>query len=105
MAATHPEVQDKAFQEIQSVIGLDRLPRLEDQSSLPYLECLLKEILRFNPPIPVLTHSPNEEDNYLGYRIPKKSWVFGNVWYVLNYTPSPRTLLCFRLLVLLGAAD
>ncbi|TFK68097.1 cytochrome P450 [Pluteus cervinus] len=84
LAATHPEVQERAYNEIMAVVGPDRLPALQDQDSLPYINCIMKEIWRFNPPVPILTHSPIAEDKYLGYRIPKKSWVFGNVWSIMH---------------------
>ncbi len=43
---THPDVQRKAQQEVDSVIGSDRLPDFSDQQNLPYLAAVLKEILR-----------------------------------------------------------
>jgi cytochrome P450 len=42
----HPEVHKKAQEEIDRVIGLDRLPDLDDKQALPYLECVLKEVYR-----------------------------------------------------------
>ena len=32
----HPEVIEKAQQEIDAVVGTDRLPTFEDRASLPY---------------------------------------------------------------------
>ena len=49
----HPEVQSKAFEEIDHVIGQDRLPTLADMENLPYMEALWKETLRWSPPIPI----------------------------------------------------
>jgi len=45
----HPEFQRKAQAEIDSVIGSDRLPTLADQPNLPYVNALVKEVLRWNP--------------------------------------------------------
>ena len=42
----YPAVLRKAQDEIDKVIGNDRLPTFDDRGSLPYLECLLKETLR-----------------------------------------------------------
>lgn len=39
----YPEVQLKAQAEIDQVLGGDQLPVLEDYSSLPYLNALIKE--------------------------------------------------------------
>ena len=49
----HPEVQRKAQVEIDRVIGNDRFPTLADQSSLPYVDALVKEVLRWNPVAPL----------------------------------------------------
>ena len=49
----HPEVQDKAFEEIDRAIGHDRLPTLADLDDLPYMEALWKETLRWSPPVPI----------------------------------------------------
>ena len=45
----YPEVQRKAQAEVDAVIGGSRLPTLADKSSLPYLECVLSEVLRWQP--------------------------------------------------------
>jgi cytochrome P450 len=42
----HPECQERAQEEIDTVIGRDRLPGFSDRQSLPYLECLLQETHR-----------------------------------------------------------
>lgn len=49
----YPEVQAKAFEEINQVIGQDRLPTPEDIDNLPYLGALWTETLRWSPPFPI----------------------------------------------------
>lgn len=51
----YPDVQARAQAEIDSVIGegLPRLPHWEDQSSLPYVDAILKETLRWHPAVPL----------------------------------------------------
>ena len=51
----YPEVQRKAQEEIDRVIGNDRLPTLADQPNLPYVEAVAKEVLRWNPVAPLGT--------------------------------------------------
>ena len=47
MAMTcNPYILKKAQAEIDRVIGNDRLPAPEDRDSLPYLECIMQEVLR-----------------------------------------------------------
>jgi len=45
----YPDAQSKAFEEIDRVIGHDRLPTLADLENLPYIEALWKETLRWSP--------------------------------------------------------
>ena len=47
--AMYPEVQKKAQEELDLVLGPGLLPTLKDRPRLPYMEALLLEILRFHP--------------------------------------------------------
>ena len=49
----YPEARRKAQAEIDRVIGGDRLPTMADQPSLPYVDALVKEVLRWNPVVPL----------------------------------------------------
>ena len=49
----HPEVVKRAQDEIDRVVGTERLPTYEDRENLPYIECIVKEIFRFNPAVPI----------------------------------------------------
>ena len=51
----NPNVQKKAQEELDRVIGTDRLPLLSDRGSLPYVEALVKEVLRWHPILPLST--------------------------------------------------
>lgn len=42
----HPEVQKKAQEQIDQVVGPDRLPDFSDRESLPYIDCIVQETLR-----------------------------------------------------------
>lgn len=43
---TFPEVQCRAQEEIDSVVGRDRLPDFSDIERLPYLSAVMKEVMR-----------------------------------------------------------
>jgi cytochrome P450 len=49
----HPEICAKAQAELDGVIGKERLPVLEDRESLPYLNAILKETMRWYPVVPL----------------------------------------------------
>lgn len=48
----HPEVMKKAQTEIDAVVGNDRLPGFGDRKNLPYIDALVKEVLRWNSVTP-----------------------------------------------------
>lgn len=54
----HPAVQAKAQAELDSVIGSGRLPDYNDRPSLPYIDAIVKEVLRWNPVAPLGTYLP-----------------------------------------------
>ena len=51
--ALNPGKQRLAQAEIDNVVGLDRLPTIEDKSSLPYVNALIKETMRWHPVAPL----------------------------------------------------
>jgi cytochrome P450 len=78
-----PEVQRKAQQEIDRVIGSGRLPSFEDRVNLPYVDAIVKEILRWHPVAPMgLPHMTTEDDTCEGYLIPKGAYLMANIWFV-----------------------
>lgn len=79
----HPEIQEKARDEILRVVGSGRLPNLSDQESLPYLECILKEILRWQIVLPLsIPYRIMEDFNCQGYHIPKGATLMTNNWAI-----------------------
>ena len=44
-----PDIQSRAQEEIDRVVGNERLPVLADRDSLPYLSALQSEIYRWRP--------------------------------------------------------
>ncbi|ELU39376.1 cytochrome P450 oxidoreductase OrdA-like, putative [Rhizoctonia solani AG-1 IA] len=82
--------QTKAQDEIDRVIGPNRLPTVHDRGSLPYVEAVLQEVMRYYPVVPLcaptlntlsiasdfspgIPHSTEQDIEFQGYRIPKGS--------------------------------
>ncbi|KAK2033146.1 flavonoid 3-hydroxylase [Colletotrichum zoysiae] len=82
MAMTlYPDVQKKAQEEIDRVVGSERLPTPDDRDRLPYVGAIVTEIIRWWPVGPMgLPHKNMEETTYRGYRIPKSSILMANIW-------------------------
>ncbi|CAL1290557.1 unnamed protein product [Larinioides sclopetarius] len=83
--AKHPQEQKKVQEEIDSVIGRERLPSMLDRPILPYLEAFIQELIRVAQAFYNTTHYSNfEETTIQGYRIPKRSIIVGNLWSINN---------------------
>ncbi|KIK66003.1 hypothetical protein GYMLUDRAFT_239665 [Collybiopsis luxurians FD-317 M1] len=84
----HPDAQVKGQEEIDRVVGKDRLPTFEDRQSLPFVESIYQEVMRLDPPVPLgVSHASIEDDFYRGYHIPKGCVIIPNVW-AMNRDPE-----------------
>ena len=90
----HPEIVHKAQEELDSVVGSDRLPQLSDREKLPYIEGIVQETLRcvhlpvclkylirrWYPVVPLgLPHRSLKDEVYRNMLIPKGSTIFANL--------------------------
>jgi cytochrome P450 len=77
-----PEAQKKAQEEIDRVVGPDRMPDWSDEESLPYVCALVCEVLRWRSVTTLggIPHAPVQDDMYNGYFIPKGTSITGNLW-------------------------
>ncbi|KII86265.1 hypothetical protein PLICRDRAFT_164703 [Plicaturopsis crispa FD-325 SS-3] len=80
----YPEVQKQAQAEIEAVVGTHTLPTYTDRERLPYVDALVKEVLRWNTVVPLAPHCVLEEDVHEGYRIPAGSTVIANLDNMLH---------------------
>ncbi|OCH91993.1 cytochrome P450 [Obba rivulosa] len=88
--ALNPDKLKLAQAEIDAVIGNDRLPTIQDRGSLPYVEAVIKETMRWQPALPLsVARRSAEDDFYRGYYIPKDTVVIPNVW-ALAYEPNSK---------------
>jgi len=90
----NPDALRRARDEIDRVVGPDRMPVWEDEERLPWIIACIKETLRRRPPtIMGVPHQVDEDDVYNGYVIPKGSTVIGNIWAIHmdpNRYPNPQ---------------
>lgn len=76
----NPEVQRKGQEELDRVVGRGRLPDFTDRDSLPYIECVMKETMRWHPVAPLaMPRRAIEDDEYHGMYIPKGAMVIANI--------------------------
>lgn len=86
---TFPGVLERAQAEVDRVIGSDRLPTMEDECNLPFIRACVKESLRWMPTaiLGAVPHCLTQDDEYMGYKIPKGAVVINNV-YSINMDPT-----------------
>ncbi|KAF9265165.1 cytochrome P450 [Marasmius fiardii PR-910] len=71
--ALNPDIMKKAQDEVDRVVGPDRVPTFADEPNLPYIRALAREVLRWRPtgPTGAIPHASVEDDEYKGYFIPR----------------------------------
>ncbi|KAG8818503.1 hypothetical protein FRC17_010810 [Serendipita sp. 399] len=81
----YQDVQRKAREEIDRVIGSGRLPTLADKGDLPYCASLVKEVLRWGVVGPLgVPHVAKVDDVYNGHHIAKGTIIVANIWGMLH---------------------
>ncbi|KAJ4749467.1 Cytochrome P450 [Rhynchospora pubera] len=84
----NPQVLKKAAAEIDAHVGSERLIQESDMPNLPYLHCILNEVLRLYPGGPLLVpHQSRENVSLGGYEIPKGTMLLVNA-YQIHRDPS-----------------
>ncbi|XP_053513018.1 cytochrome P450 2U1 isoform X4 [Artibeus jamaicensis] len=77
----NPDIQDKVHEEIERVIGADRVPSLTDKAQMPYTEATIMEVQRLSTVVPLaIPHMTSEKTVLQGYTIPKGTVIFPNLW-------------------------
>ncbi|KAG1771066.1 cytochrome P450 [Suillus placidus] len=77
----YPDVQAQARAEIDQAVRHDKMPCLDDRALLPYLDAILREVLRWYPVGPLgVPHATLNDDVYDGHLIPKGAIVMVNQW-------------------------
>ncbi|KAK7270959.1 hypothetical protein RJT34_26505 [Clitoria ternatea] len=75
----HPNVIEKAKNELDTHIGQERLVDESDISKLPYLQSIVYETLRLYPAVPLLLpHLSSEDCSIGGYNVPRNTILLVN---------------------------
>lgn len=81
-ALTYPQVVKDAQKQLHDLVG-DTYPSFEDRSRLPIVEAVVKEVLRWRPvSAGGIPHAVTQDDQYMGYHIPKGATVLANHWAI-----------------------
>lgn len=86
----YPNVQRKAQEEIDRVIGTGRLPNYEDRNMLPYVSAVVQEAFRWSVIVPMgFPHVALVDEVCGGYTIPKGALLMPNIGYVCRCNIHP----------------
>ncbi|OWM65238.1 flavonoid 3'-monooxygenase [Punica granatum] len=93
----HPDILARVRDELDSVVGKDRLVTELDLPQLTYLQAVIRENFRLHPPTPLsLPRIAAESCEINGYNIPKGSTLLVNVWAIARDPDEWSDPLVFR---------
>ncbi|KAJ4871180.1 hypothetical protein Rs2_47193 [Raphanus sativus] len=79
----NPDIMKRAQQELEEVVGKDKIVEESHIPKLPYILAIMKETLRLHTVAPLLNpHRPSQTTVVSGFTIPKDSKIFINVWAI-----------------------
>ncbi|OIV95129.1 hypothetical protein TanjilG_21519 [Lupinus angustifolius] len=80
----HPQVLKKLREEIDSVVGTCRIINESDIPNLPYLQAIVKEVLRLHPTAPIALRQSLQDCNINGYDIKGQTRTLINVYAIMR---------------------
>lgn len=86
LLSRHPEIAARLREEIAAAIG-DREPTMEDFSKMPLCRAVIEETMRLYPPAWMVERIALQDDEVVGYRVPRGSLVGVCAW-TLHRNPA-----------------
>ncbi|XP_073963403.1 cytochrome P450 4c3-like [Choristoneura fumiferana] len=80
LVGTYPEVQEKMYEEVMSVLGSSTDLDKEDITKLVYTEAVIKEALRISPVTPIIARDVEKEVKLKNYTLPAGSGCVVSLW-------------------------
>ncbi|XP_063793843.1 cytochrome P450 2G1-like [Pseudophryne corroboree] len=73
----YPEIQAKLHEEIDRVIGRDRVPNMDDRFHMHFTQAVIHEVQRFGDVLPLnLPHMVTKDTQFKGYLLPKGTEIY-----------------------------
>nr|XP_045595438.1 cytochrome P450 2L1-like isoform X2 [Procambarus clarkii]XP_045595439.1 cytochrome P450 2L1-like isoform X2 [Procambarus clarkii]XP_045595440.1 cytochrome P450 2L1-like isoform X2 [Procambarus clarkii] len=79
LLSKYQAVQQKLQQELDDVVGRDRLPSFHDMDRLPYTQATIHEMQRKANLVAIIIHASLGDFTFEGYHIPKGSLILANM--------------------------
>ncbi|CAK6963720.1 sterol 26-hydroxylase%2C mitochondrial [Scomber scombrus] len=95
LLSKHPQVQDRLYKEVSTLVPADQIPSAEQVTAMPYLRAIIKEALRMYPVVPTNARIHAEKDLIIGGFKFSKNTVFKISHYAISHDeevfPDPFT--------------
>ncbi|KAK3903189.1 cytochrome P450 [Staphylotrichum tortipilum] len=79
----YPEWQRRLQRELDGVVEGQGCPQWEHREVLPLLRSVIKETIRWRPPVPTgIPHAVEERDDYRGFYVPKGATIHALEWAI-----------------------
>jgi cytochrome P450 len=78
----YPSIQEKVQEELDRVIGNDRLPELQDIDELHYFQATICEVIRHAASIALIMRRAVRNTKIQNYNIPKGTTIILNLWRI-----------------------
>ncbi|ELU17903.1 hypothetical protein CAPTEDRAFT_104679 [Capitella teleta] len=79
----NPRVQEKLQEEVDNVVGSERMVSLDDKEKMPYTQATMLELLRYASVVPLgVPRTSNEDTIIQGHNIPAGSTVLMNLYHL-----------------------
>nr|L7X3S1.1 RecName: Full=Methyltetrahydroprotoberberine 14-monooxygenase; AltName: Full=(S)-cis-N-methylstylopine 14-hydroxylase; AltName: Full=(S)-cis-N-methyltetrahydroprotoberberine-14-hydroxylase; AltName: Full=Cytochrome P450 82N4; AltName: Full=Methyltetrahydroprotoberberine 14-hydroxylase; AltName: Full=N-methylstylopine hydroxylase; Short=PsMSH [Papaver somniferum]AGC92398.1 (S)-cis-N-methylstylopine 14-hydroxylase [Papaver somniferum] len=76
----HPQVLQKAKEELETQVGKNRQVDDSDIPNLPFIQAIIKETMRLYPAGPLIERRTMEDCEVAGYQVPAGTRLLVNVW-------------------------
>uniref|UniRef100_A0A915DYB8 Cytochrome P450 n=1 Tax=Ditylenchus dipsaci TaxID=166011 RepID=A0A915DYB8_9BILA len=83
----YPEIQKKAQEEIDQIVGKDRYVTMADKTMMPYVSALILELQRYANIVSTLMHESTSDQTIRGHLIPSGTVVMAQIHSVLASDP------------------
>ncbi|KAF5334587.1 hypothetical protein D9757_015053 [Collybiopsis confluens] len=85
-------IQRRAHMELDRVVGRSRIPTISDMDSLPYIRAITQEVLRWNPPLPII--APRRASEITTYQLKLRLFtIYMDDWYEGHFIPKNAALM------------
>ncbi|XP_044073940.1 sterol 26-hydroxylase, mitochondrial [Siniperca chuatsi] len=85
LLSMHPQIQDRLYNEVSTLVPADRIPSTAEVTRMPYLRAVIKEALRMYPVVPINARFITEKNVAIGGYHFSKNTAFTICHYAISH--------------------